>query len=114
MWAADALLSMISHAYRRDRTRPGLVLSKLDDGVYASIARYDTPWGSPKVVVCSIQGASTSEAACEQLLRMWCAVNSVPVPQQAKEVAKAKRLAVRVRDDSAEKPKDRFELIEID
>lgn len=113
-WAADSLLMLVSYAYRRDRTRPGIVLSKLDDGVYASIARYDTPCGQPKVVVCTVRGQGTAEAACEQLLRVWCAANSVPVPVQAKTEDKVKRLAVKEKDTAAEHTKDRFELIEVD
>lgn len=95
MWMLEQLLGMVSAKYKRDKTSPGVVISKLVTGrYYGSIARYEDPW--TKVVVCHCYGESF-EATINNLAIRWCEMVNLPVPtRQAKDVIL-----------------DRFDLIEI-
>jgi hypothetical protein len=58
----DKLTKAISHAYRSDKTAPGLVVSALKKGYYCSVVRYENAFAKGKVVVCKAKSNSLTEA----------------------------------------------------
>jgi hypothetical protein len=54
----NKLTKAISHAYKEDKTAPGLTVSALKKGYYCSVVRYDGAFGAGKRVICKARGDS--------------------------------------------------------
>lgn len=61
----DKLTKAVSHAYRNDKTAPGLVVSALKKGYYCSVVRYENAFAKGKVVVCKAKSGSLTEALAD-------------------------------------------------
>jgi hypothetical protein len=93
VWLLEQITGMVA-AHYKDKTKAGIVISKLDDGFYASIARYSTPF--KKVLVCSTRGHKTLEGAIIAVAVEWCEKTKLPMPTRP-----------------APRAEDRFAVIEI-
>ena len=61
----DKLTKAISFQYKTDKTTPGLQIASLKNGYYASIVRYNKPFGKDKSVVCKARADSLNGALKE-------------------------------------------------
>jgi hypothetical protein len=73
----DKLTKAISHAYRDDKTAPGLVVSALKKGYYCSVVRYENAFAKGKVVVCKAK-SSVLEVALADLANQFLDLQSSP------------------------------------
>lgn len=66
----DNLLRAISVEYASDETKPGVIVSKLADGYYATVVRYRCKFAEGKYNVCTCRAPSFSLAVAG-LAREW-------------------------------------------
>lgn len=59
----NKLSGAVSHYFKDDAIRPGVVISTLrDNSVYASIVRYNNAWSRGKKVVCNVKSPTLDGA----------------------------------------------------
>jgi hypothetical protein len=78
----DKLTKAVSFQFKEDKTSPGVTVSALKKGYYASVVRYTGAIAKGKVVVCSARG-DTLDAALEGVAKEFLVkINSQPDPVQ--------------------------------
>ncbi len=78
----NKLTQAVSFQFKDDKTSPGVTVSALKKGFYASVVRYTGAIAKGKVVVCSARG-DTLDAALEGCAKEFLVkVNSQPDPVQ--------------------------------
>jgi len=58
----DKLTQAVSYQYKTDKTSPGVTVSSLKKGYYASVVRYSDAFAKGKSVVCSARGDTLDQA----------------------------------------------------
>lgn len=62
----DTLIRAVSFKYKEDKTCPGVTISRLKNGYYCSVVRYEAAFAKGKSVVCSAK-ADTLDSALQNL-----------------------------------------------
>lgn len=62
----DTLIKAVSFKFKEDKTSPGVTISRLKHGYYASVVRYESAFAKGKSVVCSAK-ADTLDGALQSL-----------------------------------------------
>lgn len=58
----DKLIKAVSYQFKTDKTSPGVTISSLKHGYYASVVRYEGSFAKGKVVVCKAKGDTLDDA----------------------------------------------------
>lgn len=78
----DKLTRAVSYQYKDDKTSPGVTVSALRKGYYASVVRYSEAFAKGKTVVCSARGDTLDQALEGVAKEFLVKINSQPDPVQ--------------------------------
>lgn len=78
----NKLTQAVSFQFRDDKTSPGVTVSALKKGFYASVVRYTGAIAKGKVVVCSARGDTIDQALEGVAKEFLVKVNAQPDPLQ--------------------------------
>lgn len=78
----NKLLKAVSYQFKDDKTSPGITVSSLKHGYYASVVRYEGSFAKGKVVVCKAKG-DTLEDVLQNVAEAF--LKQVHVPQNPVE-----------------------------
>ena len=73
----NKLTDAVSFKFADDKTSPGITVSKLKNGYYCSIVRYNGAFAREKEVVCNATGSSLTETL-KSLATNFVTTTSVP------------------------------------
>ena len=84
----DKLASAVSYKYREDKTAPGITVSRLKNGFYCSIVRYNGAFAKGKVIVCSAR-ADNYSAALKEVAQKFLVQQAKDPVQELGELVKS-------------------------
>lgn len=78
----DKLTQAVSFQFKDDKTSPGITVSALKKGYYASVVRYSSAFAKGKTVVCSARGDTLDQALEGVAKEFLVKINVQPDPVQ--------------------------------